>query len=80
MPPTLYTLRALAAAARAHDRQARRARQAREGRDEAITQAHREGVALTDIMEAAGLSEAGVRGVLRTAGIILPRKPREPRP
>lgn len=77
MPPTLYTLRALAAAARAYDHQAR---QAREGRDEAITQAHREGVALTDIMEAAGLSEAGVRGVLRTAGITLPRKPREPRP
>lgn len=77
MPPTLYTLRALAGDVRAYDHQAR---QARRGRDEAIVQAHREGVALTDIMEAAGLSEAGVRGVLRTAGIILPRKPREPRP
>ena len=77
MRDTLYTLRTLADGARAYDHRARRAR---EGRDEAITQAHREGVALTDIMEAAGLSEAGVRGVLRTAGIILPRKPREPRP
>ena len=53
MGDTLNALRALAAAAHAHDRQAR---QAREGRDEAITQAHREGVALTDIMEAAGLA------------------------
>ena len=77
MSDTLNALRALAGDVRAYDHRARRARR---GRDEATTQAHREGVALTDIMEAAGLSEAGVRGVLRTAGIILPRKPREPRP
>lgn len=77
MSDTLYTLRALAGDVRAYDH---RTRTARRGRDEAIVQAHRDGVALTDIMEAAGLSEAGVRGVLRTAGIILPRKPREPRP
>ena len=55
------------------------ARRARDRRDRHIVKAFEEGNPLEVVAQAAMLSESGVRGVLRAHGIIIPRKPREPR-
>jgi hypothetical protein len=55
------------------------ARRARDRRDRHIVKAFEAGNPLEGIAQAAMLSESVVRGVLRAHGIIIPRKPREPR-
>lgn len=48
-------------------------------RDRGIVAAYHGGHQLDAIARAAGMSESGVRGVLREAGVHIPRKPREER-
>ena len=73
------TMQTIQLAAQEISRAEHAARQARDRRDQHIVKAFQAGNPLEGIAQAAMLSESVVRGVLRAHGIIIPRKPREPR-